>query len=117
MSGYVKIKASEIPFYISLAEEGIKYYSRVKKDAETDCKELKYSLEELNQAFSENYSISYGYKILYATSNYSKINKKLKECEDIKYTLEQAKDKYVYIDSLWLAMLEDNSEAPTSLKA
>ena len=26
MNGYVKIKASEIPFYISLAEDGIKKY-------------------------------------------------------------------------------------------
>ena len=29
MGGYVKIKASEIPFYISLAEDGIKKYKEL----------------------------------------------------------------------------------------
>ena len=29
MDGYVKIKASEIPFYISLAEDGFKKYEKL----------------------------------------------------------------------------------------
>ena len=29
MNGYVKIKASEIPFYISLAEDGIEKYEKL----------------------------------------------------------------------------------------
>ena len=67
MVGYVKIDSTTAPYYILLAEDSIKFYSRLKREAESNCKELKYGLNELNQAMRQNKSIVYYYNLLYDT--------------------------------------------------
>ena len=91
MTGYVKIKASEIPFYISLAEDGIKKY-----------------IKEGDKCISE--SLSYDPMGLLGTDDLKDINKSLHQYTKIKNMLTKAKDRDIYIDVDSFDLLEKENK-------
>ena len=91
MSGYVKIKASEIPFYISLAQDGVKKYVKLG-----------------DECISE--SLSYDPMGLLETDDLKDINKMLHQYTKIKDMLVKAKDRDIYIDVDSFDLLEEENK-------
>lgn len=95
MNGYVKTKASEVPFYISLAEDGIKKYDDANEYWKTELAKFKPSKFKWNKPYTWFADENDYYNIKYKEENYYDLSCRLIMIKDM---LIKAKDRDIYIN-------------------